>query len=492
VAKYLLVTGATGLLGRFLLRDLLVENGRLAVIVRAGKKQSANERIEAILQRWEGLLGRELSRPVVIEGDITQPELGVTADWQDWIRENCDAALHLAATLTFHNSDRSQDPWLSNVTGTQNMLDLCRKNEISDFHYCSTAYVCGARTDLVKEDELNVGQTFRNDYEQSKLEAETMVRQADFIEKLTVYRPAVVAGDSVTGYTNTYHGLYMYLKLMSVLVMNTEPGEDGRRFTPVQLEMTGDEPRNIIPADWTSQVMAHLLSNPEHHGNTYHLAPEHPTTPREVINAGYKYFNSYGVEFVGNTKIEEFAAEIDKQAHENKGMYEPYETSDPQFDLTNLKAAAPHLPCPKIDEAMLHRFWKYGEEDRWGKRREQEPKIDAWVEDALPQCANFDAGQNANVEFTEQVGLDITGPGGGQFTLQLTEDGAVRLKHGLPETDSVVSISASAFLSQLGGEACESDTLVMCAETEDNDSSRLIDLLNRGLFQNETVGNVSK
>jgi nucleoside-diphosphate-sugar epimerase len=322
---------------------------------------------------WEQQWGMQLPRPVCFAGDVCQPGLGLATQDRDWVVANCHSMMHSAASLTFHK-DSSGEPYRSNVQGTQHVLDFCSDVKISDFHYVSTAYVCGMRTERVMECDLDLGQQFRNDYEHAKLQAEQIVRSADFLDKLTVYRPAVIAGDSQTGYTNTYHGLYMYLKLMSVLVRNTQAGPDGVRHTPVRLEMTGDEPRNIVPVDWVAAVMRHLYKSPEAQGKTFHLAPHTPLTPRQIIEAGYTYFNSRGVEFAGVTPDAEAPiSNMDQNAHENMGMYKEYEGSDPEFDLTNLEEHAAHLPCPIIDEEMLHRFLKYGEADRWGKRRRTPP-----------------------------------------------------------------------------------------------------------------------
>ena len=97
------------------------------------------------------------------------------------------------------------------------MLELCRDLGIRQFHHVSTAYVCGLRSDRCREAELDVGQIFGNDYERSKLEAETMVRQAAYLDRPTIFRPAIIVGDSESGYTSTFHGFYALLKLAHTL-----------------------------------------------------------------------------------------------------------------------------------------------------------------------------------------------------------------------------------------------------------------------------------
>lgn len=449
MSKYTLLTGSTGLVGRYLIRDLLSAGHRLALLVRPSKKQTAAERVETILQFWKRETGVELPRPVVLQGNVSEEGLGLSDVDRDWVADKCDCLMHNAAILTFDGEDRSAEPWRTNLGGTQHVLDFCQDVGIGELHYVSTAYVCGVRHDLVKENELNVGQSFRNDYERSKFEAEQLVRSADFLDSLTVYRPAVIAGDSVNGYTSTYHGMYHYLKLMSVIVNNTPPGPDGVRHTPVKLEMTGDEPRNIVPVDWVSAVMCQLFSNPETHGGTYHITPEHCLTARDLIEAGYKRFNSTGVEFCGK-KVDAADCEISQVASDSKAIYDEYETSDPTYDTTELRRFTADLPCPKIDEAMIHRFWDYGEEDRWGKRREPAPEVATWVADYLTEPATTSTDESSAASGSAQslsVGVDITGAGGGQWTIHFEGENIVGSERGLPDGEQkVVSFSVEKFL----------------------------------------------
>ena len=85
--SYHLLTGATGLLGNYVLRDLLLHQIPVAVVVRPNRKQSARQRIESMLCQWDRHLGKSLPRPVVMEGDIAQPDLGLDAVNIRWAAE---------------------------------------------------------------------------------------------------------------------------------------------------------------------------------------------------------------------------------------------------------------------------------------------------------------------------------------------------------------------------------------------------------------------
>ena len=440
---YLLLTGGTGLLGQYLIRDLLQQGHRLALLVRGAKRESASDRIEAILQNWERASGFRFPRPVILEGDICQPQLGLHAKDLSWVARNCSAMMHSAASLKFL-ADGSGEPWISNVDGTANMLSLCKATGIRKLHYVSTAYVCGLREGTIFESELQCGQSFRNDYEESKLKAETMVREATFIDQLTVYRPAVISGDSQTGFTNTYHGIYLYLRLMALLVPRQPVGPDGLRQTRLRLPMTGEERRNIIPVDWVSSMIARLYTNPKAHEHTFHLAPEKCLTPRQIIEAGYRYFQSTGVEYVGHVKLDpatynEFEADI----LPGFGMYNNYESTDPTFDCTNVKRFAGEHPCPEIDERMLQTYLRFGEQDRWGKRKHTKPKLDY---SASKYFEKFPVLDDPHTTVISHVGIDLAGPGGGQWTLWLQNDGTIKCNAGLDsKAQSVIRLSVDEF-----------------------------------------------
>ena len=426
------------------MRDLLEGGQRLALLVRGSKRESASDRVEAILQYWERQSGTTLPRPVLLEGDLRRPCLGLSSNDKRWVAKNCDSMMHSAASLTFH-ADGTGEPWHTNYDGTQNMLGLCQATELRRLHYVSTAYVCGLRQGKILETEVDCGQSFRNDYEESKLRAELLVREAAFIDELTVYRPAVISGDSKTGYTNTYHGIYLYLRLMALLVPRQPIGPDGVRITRLRMPLQGDERRNIVPVDWVSKVMTHLYFDKSAHGRTFNLAPEYCLTARQLIDAGVKFFNSTGVEFVGYGPIDPTTYnDLEAASLPGLAMYNDYERTDPTFDCTNLKRFAANVPCPVIDEAILHTYLQYGEEDRWGKRRIEKPVVPWQASDYFRDFSEAEDVNNRKIK--SRLAIDLIGPGGGQWTLGLMLDGTLVRSAGLRAgADSLLRMNVNEF-----------------------------------------------
>lgn len=140
---YRLLTGATGLLGRYLLRDLMLQEEPVAVLVRPSRWEMPEQRVDQILSFWDEQWGRSLPRPVVLQGDITEPLLGLDGAQIAWARRHCRSVLHSAASLSFQEEEG--EPYRSNVDGVRNVLEFCRSTGVKALDHVSTSYVCGLR-----------------------------------------------------------------------------------------------------------------------------------------------------------------------------------------------------------------------------------------------------------------------------------------------------------------------------------------------------------
>lgn len=378
--EYILLTGVTGLLGRYLYRDLATQGTPLAVLVRPKGKASAEDRVEALASWWEATLGRPLARPVCLEGDVTQSGLGLSTEARRWAAAMCGRVVHGAASLVFHGGGRTREPWLSNYNGTRNVAEFCESVGIDELHYTSTAYVCGTRNGTIRESELNVGQGFRNDYEECKYTAEAWLRDGARLDSLTVYRPAVIVGDSQTGHTTTYIGIYRFFQFAWLLSQQAPREADGHCVLPVRLRMTGEECQNLVPVDWVSAVMTRLIATPEAHGRTYHLTPATPIRSSQVLEALADYFSIRGVSFAGyDGACNETLSELERLFYDYIDAHKDYLRAEPVFDTRNTRSAVPDLPCPEVDAPCLRRLIDFAVHDRWGRnasttaRRKQRP-----------------------------------------------------------------------------------------------------------------------
>ena len=411
---YHLLTGASGLIGRYLVRCFVTAGVPVAVLVRPTKLRTAFDRMEAIMQYWETMEQRSLPRPIVLEAELTEPELGLSPQQQTWISRNCEAVVHSAAAMLFRSNERGE-PHLTNVKGLGNLLDVCRRAGIRQFHHVSTAYICGLRQGRVYENELDVGQSMGNVYEESKIEAEKILRAADWLDRVTVFRPASVIGDSQTGYTSNFHGFYLPLQLAYSFAGAIPPEEMNERFLK-RIGLDGEECKNFVPVDWVASCIAHVVTHPEHHGRTYHLA-----SPKGVR---VQLFQSVIQEAVRRfckraTAVKANPQEIDvyeKLFHDQLMIYRSHWRDDPVFDLTNTQQALGHMPCPVMDFELLLREARWAMENNFTVSKAPPSSRPVDVRQLLADWSEA-ANDQPDFDALEQIDFDVTGSGGGQWRL---------------------------------------------------------------------------
>ena len=456
---YKLLTGATGLLGRYLLRDLLLAGQSVAVVVRASRRESAQQRIEGALTRFENELGRDLPRPIIFEGDLTQPMLGLSQEEMNWLTGNADTIIHSAAKLTFQAESPEGEPYRSNVQGTRNVLELCKKTNIQRMHHVSTAYVCGLRSGVILENELDVGQEMGNDYEISKLTSEKEVRETEFFNSITVHRPAIIVGDSQTGYTNTFHGFYSPLRFIhSVLGGLSQEQVLGVDYLQM-LGLSGSERKNFVPVDWVSAVMTRVILNESLHGKTYNLSSLAPVT----VGRMRQCFENSLVEFIQSapSKLSQSFGQHDYEAafHDQMGVYQSYWKDDPTFDCRNTLTAAPDLPCPYVDDETLIRLCRFALQANFGWPCEPAIEIEHDIHGHMAALVN--AGKNGIDQSTATlVGLQVTGNGGGDWELVLENELPVAALAGWKSSDSPkIHLNSSTFDQLASGQLNPTEAL---------------------------------
>lgn len=366
--RQVLVTGGTGLLGSYLVRDLLRAGERPVLLVRPDRKRQPADRVEAAVSAWETALGERLPRPTVVAGDLSAPRCGLDDETIGRLAQRCGAILHNAASLTFHGSDRGNEPWVTNVGGTANVLELAAAAGIGEFHHVSTAYVCGLREGRVLETELDVGQRFGNDYEASKVEAERLVHDARHLHSRTVYRPSIIVGDSRTGYTSTYHGLFAVIRLGHTMLPRMLLGSTSAPALLRLLRIDSRDRKNFVPVDWVADVIGHLLRTPAAHGHTYHLTHPEPV-PTELVarmtQEAVERFSHAASPDDPDIRDERWFADTMRS---QLGVYRSYLRCDPAFDRTATDRMAGHIPCPRLDLDVLLRMARFAIEGDFGRR----------------------------------------------------------------------------------------------------------------------------
>ncbi|MGH9821613.1 MAG: SDR family oxidoreductase, partial [Pyrinomonadaceae bacterium] len=163
-----------------------------------------------------------------------------------------------------------------NLEGTRNVNAFVKTIEnLHRYNYISTCYVAGKRKGEILESELKHSAGFRNFYEETKYLAEAEVEDLKEILPATIFRPSVVVGDSQTGETAKYDGIYyliQYLKKAPGLLRFINVGNKGVRL-------------NLVPVDFVVDGIAALTRDEKATGRTIALADPEPLATSELFDA---------------------------------------------------------------------------------------------------------------------------------------------------------------------------------------------------------------
>jgi len=360
--ELILITGATGFLGVQVVHNLLASHpgATLALLIRDRTGQSGQQRADLIVPP------AQRSRVRVYSGDVSVPHCGLDAKTYESLSAEATRVIHSAATIRFdHSLDEARH---INVEGTRRLLDFAsRARQLRSFTYVGTAYVAGERTGLIREDELAVGQGYRNTYEQTKAEAEALVRSRLGSMPGTILRPSIIVGDSRTGVTSSFKMMYWPLKIYARRLWRTVPG-----FPDAVLD--------IVPVDFVAAAVTRLAFDEAALGTTVHLCagPRGSATIKQVASRAAEYFEAPEARYVDPRFF--FAAVRPllflalwgkkRRVLRDGRAYRDYFTMRMQFDTTNaerLLGPAGLQPPPVMD--YLDRLFHYCVASEWGRKQ---------------------------------------------------------------------------------------------------------------------------
>ncbi len=209
----------------------------------------------------------------IVEGDISKESLGISDEDLEEIRGDITDIFHLAAV---YDLEVERDlAYRVNVEGTKNVNEFAASlPRLGRFNYVSTCYTAGLREGVILETELEHTAGFRNFYEETKYLAELEVEKLKADLPVTIFRPAVVVGDSRTGETPKFDGIYaliFYLLRQPTLFRLINVGNSGVKL-------------NLVPVDFVVEAMAALSDDEEAIGKTIALADPAPMTTAEIFD----------------------------------------------------------------------------------------------------------------------------------------------------------------------------------------------------------------
>jgi NAD(P)-dependent dehydrogenase (short-subunit alcohol dehydrogenase family) len=247
------VTGATGFIGKRLVKKLLERKG--SVVHFLIRKESA-DKVADLRSFW----GVGATRAIPVFGDLTAKKLGVASEDIKKLKGQIDHFHHLAAVYDLGADEETQVA--VNIEGTRNTIELAKAIDAGHFHHVSSIAAAGLYEGVFREDMFEEAEGLEHPYFQTKHESEKIVRQ-DCKVPWTVYRPAMVVGDSQTGEMDKIDGPYYFFKLIQRL----------REILPPWMPVVGLEGGrvNIVPVDFVVNAINVISHGKDIGKKCYHL-----------------------------------------------------------------------------------------------------------------------------------------------------------------------------------------------------------------------------
>ena len=269
-----LITGVTGFLGaQVLVRYLDRTDRHLYALVRARDGTEAASRLHSTLADAYGPEGLPPGRVTAVAADLEGEDLALPSGRRTELARSVTDIVHSAASVSF--TLPLEDSRRINVEGTRHILKLAREAQalggLNRFAYVSTAYVAGTHAGEFREDQLDLGQGFRNTYERSKFEAEQLVQDQGAALPVQIFRPSIIVGERSTGWTASFNVLYTPLKAFARERLRLLPA---RRSAPV----------DVVPVDFVADAIFALATRPvEGSAETFQLVAGSEATTVGVL-----------------------------------------------------------------------------------------------------------------------------------------------------------------------------------------------------------------
>jgi NAD(P)-dependent dehydrogenase (short-subunit alcohol dehydrogenase family) len=247
------VTGATGFIGKRLVKKLLERKGS---VVHFLIRKESEDKIAALREYW----GATAARVVPVFGDLTAKILGVAPEDLKRLKGQIDHFHHLAAVYDLSADAESQIA--VNIEGTRNTVAFAKAIEAGHFHHVSSIAAAGLYEGVFREDMFEEAENYEHPYFLTKHESEKIVRQECKVP-WSVYRPAMVVGDSRTGEMDKIDGPYYFFKLIQRM----------RQLLPPWMPAVGLEGGrvNIVPVDYVVDALDYLSHKSDIDNRCFHL-----------------------------------------------------------------------------------------------------------------------------------------------------------------------------------------------------------------------------
>jgi nucleoside-diphosphate-sugar epimerase len=403
-----LVTGSTGLVGSNLIYELINKGYEVFALARPKAKETPEERIAQALRIINPDFDTSLEDAgiKVLQGDMLKENLGLNQEQIEQLKE-IESVFNMAANVSFSEEKRKLIMAV-NYDGVRNLINLLYKIGNPHLHHGSTAYIFGdlaeqARepgTDvpIFKETDLDVGQKFRNPYEESKFRAEQLLASEPYLIK-TIYRLGIIIGDSETYQTNAFNAFYGFWRVFDIIKRSLERKmrsierqnyykefdikfEGQVLHLPIQIPGEPNATANLVPIDWVVKTIVALSESPvvRKKNYTFHITHNNPPIYSQIIKSGLETLGIKKVEvnpratmqfltkypFEESQKSEDPRVKIMGQILKGVSDYIPYIYGESRLDTFDRDEIQPNLErAPEISPQFIEKALQYALDRRF-------------------------------------------------------------------------------------------------------------------------------
>ncbi|MBG6064672.1 type I polyketide synthase [Micromonospora ureilytica] len=352
--RHVLLTGATGFVGGYLLHTLLESTAaHVSCLVRCADEAVGLRRVLDNMERYLPRPAMAADRITVLPGDLGQPRLGLSADRYDELAEQLDGIYHCGARVHFGYSYQQLRP--DNIAGTAEILRLAARGRPTAVHHVSTYGIWGlpapGRDVVGEDDDIATAGRLVTGYVQTKWAAERLVELARARGvPVDIYRPGRVLGDSRTGASLTTHFTTRVMK--GCVQLGMAPDID------IKVEMT--------PVDYVASALVHISRHGPALGGTYHLVSPHKLLFADVVRALRRH--GFGVEVV---PVEEWWQALKasyavgtNELHPVMPVVEEFVVGGEEavhyaVDNTEEQLRGTDVRCPPLDDDLLDTYLRW-------------------------------------------------------------------------------------------------------------------------------------
>lgn len=261
----ILLTGATGYLGVFLLRELMNKtSARLHLIIRGNSIEDATSRIVDKMNYYFGVELYQVykERITVYSGDLVEQYLGLTENTYRYLCDVIDCIVHSAANVSHFG--KYEDSYKANVETTKSLIEFAKQGKQKAFNFISTLAVGTGNIEnvgvsLFTEFDCDINQHIEEVYPKSKLKAENLLikERANGIN-VNIFRLGNILFDSITGkFQNNKEQNAVYTIMKSFIKLGMMPQDYGN------ITMTC--------VDFISSAIVLLFNKASLQNETYHI-----------------------------------------------------------------------------------------------------------------------------------------------------------------------------------------------------------------------------